>query len=359
MTAAEVIILIAGAILFTVSFFIPDKHKDGENFDGAESEAARDMLKAAVEEEISRAKSSLEDSAAERINESRDKIERHMDRITNEKMMAVGEYSDTVLEQIHKDHQEAVFLYDMIDSKYKQVKTTIAEVNQIEKSVKALAEKTESAGRDIETAMVQLVSEKEAVLAIGEDIAAERESAFSLREDIDKEKKALATLFADTERLKADLSVLQSKEAVLHSDDSKKNTDKKSSKSAVKDTGEKRLNKREPKPAEKVIADRTDKKSGNIADKPDSFTGRSDFVSLADVIEKVEIPDMIPTGKNREAQALDSGIEMMFAPEGGSINNNERILTLHKAGKSNMAIAKELGLGVGEVKLVIDLFKNY
>ena len=39
-------------------------------------------------------------------------------------------------------------------------------------------------------------------------------------------------------------------------------------------------------------------------------------------------------------------------------NNNEAILALHKAGKSNMAIARELGLGVGEVKLVIDLFKG-
>ncbi|MDD2972135.1 MAG: DUF6115 domain-containing protein [Lachnospiraceae bacterium] len=39
-------------------------------------------------------------------------------------------------------------------------------------------------------------------------------------------------------------------------------------------------------------------------------------------------------------------------------NNNEKILELHKSGKSKMAIAKELGLGVGEVKLVIDLFEG-
>ena len=38
-------------------------------------------------------------------------------------------------------------------------------------------------------------------------------------------------------------------------------------------------------------------------------------------------------------------------------NHNEEILRLYKEGKSNVAIAKELGLGVGEVKLVIDLAK--
>ena len=39
-------------------------------------------------------------------------------------------------------------------------------------------------------------------------------------------------------------------------------------------------------------------------------------------------------------------------------NNNEKILELNAAGKSNVEIAKELGLGIGEVKLVIDLFRG-
>ena len=42
----------------------------------------------------------------------------------------------------------------------------------------------------------------------------------------------------------------------------------------------------------------------------------------------------------------------------GNGNNNERILAMHRLGRSNMAIARELGLGVGEVKLVIDLYQN-
>ncbi|MBP5746342.1 MAG: hypothetical protein J6W58_08610 [Lachnospiraceae bacterium] len=48
----------------------------------------------------------------------------------------------------------------------------------------------------------------------------------------------------------------------------------------------------------------------------------------------------------------------MFASDNNTANSNDRILELHKAGKSNMAIAKELGLGIGEVKLVIDLFEG-
>lgn len=43
---------------------------------------------------------------------------------------------------------------------------------------------------------------------------------------------------------------------------------------------------------------------------------------------------------------------------GNANNNNDKILQLHNEGKSNIAIAKQLGLGVGEVKLVIDLFEG-
>lgn len=44
--------------------------------------------------------------------------------------------------------------------------------------------------------------------------------------------------------------------------------------------------------------------------------------------------------------------------ESGGRNSNERILELYAQGKSKVEIAKELGLGVGEVKLVIDLYRN-
>ena len=46
------------------------------------------------------------------------------------------------------------------------------------------------------------------------------------------------------------------------------------------------------------------------------------------------------------------------AIESNKENNNDRILSLHKKGMSSVDIAKELGLGVGEVKLVINLFKG-
>ena len=40
------------------------------------------------------------------------------------------------------------------------------------------------------------------------------------------------------------------------------------------------------------------------------------------------------------------------------VNHNQMILKKYKEGKSAVEIAKELGLGVGEVKLVIGLFRE-
>ena len=40
---------------------------------------------------------------------------------------------------------------------------------------------------------------------------------------------------------------------------------------------------------------------------------------------------------------------------GEQARQNNKIMEMHEAGKSNIAIARELGLGVGEVGLVIEL----
>ena len=68
-------------------------------------------------------------------------------------------------------------------------------------------------------------------------------------------------------------------------------------------------------------------------------------VKLSEVIQEKQ--EEIPT------------VNLSFANTAGDgKSNKEKILALYKEGKSNVAIAKELGLGIGEVKLIIDLFKG-
>ena len=85
------------------------------------------------------------------------------------------------------------------------------------------------------------------------------------------------------------------------------------------------------------------------------------FESISLVKEKITDKPAKKTRKSTKAKT-EKIIEPMAMPvvgdsENAGNNNNDRILELHKKGKSNIAIAKELGLGVGEVNLVIDLFE--
>lgn len=58
-----------------------------------------------------------------------------------------------------------------------------------------------------------------------------------------------------------------------------------------------------------------------------------------------------------ETETLEEPDSMTSDEEEG-FNHNEKILELYKAGNSMVEIAKTLGLGLGEVKLVIGLFKG-
>jgi len=52
------------------------------------------------------------------------KTDDYLSKLSNEKIMAVSEYSDQILEKITRNHEEVVFLYNMLDHKEKELKKT-------------------------------------------------------------------------------------------------------------------------------------------------------------------------------------------------------------------------------------------
>lgn len=62
--------------------------------------------------------------------------------------------------------------------------------------------------------------------------------------------------------------------------------------------------------------------------------------------------------QNNAIEIHEEETSVKFEEQTAEPNNNDRILELAKSGMSNIAIARELGLGVGEVRLVVDLYKN-
>lgn len=238
----EIVLLIAGIIIFTGSFFLP---LGGEKNTGIDKKAAKEEIHGLVEEEMNTVRSKMQDKMEETSEDAIEKAERSLERLTNEKIMAVNEYSNTVLQEIHKNHEEVMFLYDMLNSKHANIKDT---VSKMDKAVKAAENKTV------------------------ENKTAENKTA---------ENKAAAD------------------------------------KNAV----------------DKTAADKT---AGTMAEEKIADTSQTESL-----IQPENSPEIGFMGETvQEGQ-----------------NNNEKILEMHRQGKSTVAIAKELGLGVGEVKLVIDLYK--
>ncbi len=72
----------------------------------------------------------------------------------------------------------------------------------------------------------------------------------------------------------------------------------------------------------------------------------------AKVVPITEAVRVEPKAKNP-----DKSMQELTASD--PVSQNKQIIEMHKAGKSNMVIARELGLGIGEVKLVIDLSNKH
>lgn len=123
----EIVLLAAGGIIFVLSFLIPGGKETGS---GLSKEMAEKELSDRIAAEMEKLKGQIGEAADEAAGDATEKAERALERLTNEKIMAVNEYSDTVLAEIHKNHEEAMFLYDMLNSKHSNLKDTVSEVTR-------------------------------------------------------------------------------------------------------------------------------------------------------------------------------------------------------------------------------------
>lgn len=299
MNVTEVIILILGILVFVLSFLLPAGKKDKEL---AGNPVREEEIKEMIDKEVAEAKSQIQDIVDETITYSMEKTERSMERLTNEKIMAVNEYSDTVLEQINKNHKEVVFLYDMLNDKHENLKETVSEATKTVSEVKQTVREAE--------AIPERISVPEYPDA--EDIVRATIEIMAEKEEEDKVNAVIETVSAVSEDAEAENTFIPITRLVPEA---------------------------EEKPVRKTA--RKTKVIENVANQ------NEEGASEAEAVRKE---------KKKKAEKVD--VSTIAAPGRGGRNSNERILELHKEGKSNMAIAKELGLGIGEVKLVIDLFEG-
>lgn len=228
MEPIEIIIVIVGFILIIITYLLSEKFELGTS--DIEEELSKNVNK--IAEELVRRE--VEKELVQVIDEKIEAASVKLDKIANEKIMAVGNYSDEILEKISKNHDEVIFLYNMLNEKEATLKDTIRDIEALKLSIKKMA-------------------------VVNDMAVASKETMIGSNKKLENEKK--------------------------------------------------------------------------IQDKEE--------------IQKTE--------KSQDAPLV---MDVNPKSEDTSVNKNSEILIMYKNGKSNIEIAKELGIGMGEVRLVIDLFKK-
>lgn len=135
MTAWEVILLVAGFACLCISVLIMRKNDDQEPEEGERQSSSAVW----TEKEEQMIRERVEELLQETQNDLMDRTEEEMGRLCNDKIMAIDEFSRQLLEKIENNHQEVVFMYNMLNEKEKEVTKLVTEP-----VVRKIAEKEEA-----------------------------------------------------------------------------------------------------------------------------------------------------------------------------------------------------------------------
>lgn len=119
MVILEIILVIIGLIAVVLSFKVSDYGR----------EEAHSSVNTVQSEPDAEAFHKLSQEAEEQIRQTQEEAVMHasdeLSRLSNEKIMGMDEYSGQVIERIEKNHEEVVFLYNMLNEKEEEIKKMV------------------------------------------------------------------------------------------------------------------------------------------------------------------------------------------------------------------------------------------
>jgi len=306
MGALEICLIVVGIAAIAISYFISEKAADEKMQKAVEKLVLSEETKQSL---MKQTRASVEETLNGMSEEIAEKAEIQLEKLSNEKIMAVHEYSDTVLEEIGKNHQEVMFLYSMLDDKDKEVKNTVKEVQKAVKAVRHVSQTEAQAGFFNEQAECKNKENSEGNLE--ESVKKDGYRNRTLSENLAFNKSLDTVENGSYCNVTEDLQENLEKETELGKENPAKEFSRTSKKSRGRRNRKKTTEKRE-KAANDTVSEKFSEQLKN---------------------EKTQEEPV----KNKERK-------------------NDTVIELCKQGKSNLEIAKELGLGTGEVKLMIDLY---
>ena len=138
MTMIEIILLLVGCVFMIGSFFISEKLSSSEL--NKIAELSEDELKKIIEREVNNAGTQMDDVIEQKIEEAGEQAERAMEKESNEQIMQIHEYSETVMESMKKTHDEIMFLYSMLNDKHTEMTSMTGDLQRLAADIRNLQE---------------------------------------------------------------------------------------------------------------------------------------------------------------------------------------------------------------------------
>lgn len=135
MSVTEIILLIVAIALLVLSCVMIDKDKEDTKEQEKEDKITltkeeREAISAQLDEMV-------KEAVANHLIETDDKL----GQITNEKIIAISDFSTQLLEKMELNQKEVVFLYDTLCQKQEEIKTTFTKMETIRRENKEFLEK--------------------------------------------------------------------------------------------------------------------------------------------------------------------------------------------------------------------------
>lgn len=325
MSALGITLLVVGVIIFAISFFIPDKdEKLSRREKEKQQEKQQEEIRKMMEKELDSMKLRVNEATNETVEYGMDKVERSLEKISNEKIMAVNEYAGTIMEEIDRNHKEIMFLYDMLNDKQVDIKNTVRKAEATAKEVNEAAKNVQESYDAAQMEFERQIQEQNSVV---NNMNMEQMYEPFVEEPLSQETIPVIPTMPIVQAIPAEPVMYHGKidESIFEN------------------------------------MTRTDLAPDNNVDTPVMPEITSLFNSALnsdDVLIEREIPvEQFTKPQEEIVPEPDTTSDLRSAQFPVEGNNNQKILALYERGMQVVDIARELNLGVGEVQLVIDLFK--
>ena len=297
-----IICLILGIACIGISFLM--KEKTGIDSQEKEKIAEEIRTKALSAESLSKVMTKVEKEFEGKLlgiaEDKLDGITDSMSEIANKKMLAINEMSGQLIEKIEQNHKEVIFLYDMLNEKSDNLKDFSAKIDGLLKELENEEKRIKALGHDLDDKLVKVKEVRQTVITKPVRQPSQAVESRGQLTAVKEEKKAAAP---EIERKKAPV----------------------------------------PSQAQALLKMQKEK------EKAISQTKQEETLENKVIITPPE-QEIQPEFVKEEPEVLEPETK----PE--EISTNDKILKLKEEGKSVIEISKTLGIGQGEVQLILGLY---